>query len=90
VDTTVAAVRSEILLSYANSMVANQDGVGVYPVELDGQADGPCATCFAKIMDPPVDNTHWSKQGNTYTYTSREKTRQFVYNPTDGTFVEKK
>lgn len=90
VDATLAAVGSGILLEYAESMVTNTDGVGVYPVELDSQEDGPCTSCFSKVLEGGVQDPGWSKSGKTYTYTHEGKGRSFVYDPADGTLIEQK
>lgn len=90
VDITIAAVASGIVLEYAESMLTNDGGVGVYPVELDSQEDGPCTSCFFKVLEGGVQDPGWSKAGKTYTYTHAGEARSFVYDPTDGTLTEQK
>lgn len=88
VNATIGAVRTGITLEYANSMLTNDGGIGVYPVELDSQEDGPCTSCFSKVLEGGVQDPGWNKSGKTYTYTDENKGRSFVYDPADGTLTE--
>jgi prepilin-type N-terminal cleavage/methylation domain-containing protein len=71
----VGSVRSGVYTYYAE----NKD----FPLTLDANAAGACATCFSTVLEYDVNDADWTKAGLAYTGPTGTV---YTYTPADGSF----
>lgn len=87
----VGAVRGGITTVYSNNL-ADPSATDLFPIALDTATDGSCTSgtrssaCFGDVLQYPVVDGSWSKNGNQYTHTATGTV--LVYDSTNGTFNE--
>jgi prepilin-type N-terminal cleavage/methylation domain-containing protein len=85
-DGVAGSVVSGISIFHGKQITTEQ--YPVWPSALDDAPDGQCTTCFANVLDNPIEDPKWSKEGFKYTYTtSTAAATTFNYDPATGEFL---